>query len=46
MSNVRVAFANIIDRVPNTYNINERWFVKKMRSKNVNRIIAILLIIY
>jgi hypothetical protein len=32
MSDARVALANIVDRVPNTYNIIERWVVKKMRS--------------
>jgi hypothetical protein len=35
-----------VDRVPNIYNINEGWVVKKMRSKYANRIVAILLIIY
>jgi hypothetical protein len=46
MSNARVALANIADRVPNTYNTNERWVVKKMKSKYANRIVAILPIIY
>ncbi len=46
MSNARVALAEIVDRIPNTYNINEGWVVKKMRSKYFNRIVAILPIIY
>jgi hypothetical protein len=46
MSNAKVAFANIIDRIPNIYNPNEGWVVKKMRSKYVNKIVAILPIIY
>jgi hypothetical protein len=46
MTDAKVALANIADRVPNTYNINERWVVKKMRSKYANRIVAILLIVY
>jgi hypothetical protein len=29
MLDVRVALINIIDRVPDTYNINEGWVVKK-----------------
>ncbi len=41
-----VALVDIVDRVLNTYNTNERWFVKKMRLQYVNRIIAILPIIY
>ncbi len=46
MSNAKVALAKIIDRVPDTYNTNKGWVVKKMRSKYVNRIVAILPIIY
>jgi hypothetical protein len=46
MSNVRIALAEIVDRIPNTYNINEGWVVKKMRSKYFNIIVAILPIIY
>jgi hypothetical protein len=42
----RVALANIVDRVPNTYNTNERWVVKKMKLEYGNRIVAILPIIY
>jgi hypothetical protein len=38
--------ANIADRVPDTYNTNERWVVKKMQPFDVNRIIAIMPIIY
>ncbi len=32
MSNARVALAYIANRVLDTYNTNERWVVKKMRS--------------
>jgi hypothetical protein len=46
MSNARITLANIVDRVPDTYNTNEGWVVKKMRSKYVNRIATILPIIY
>jgi hypothetical protein len=46
MSNAEVTLANIIDRIPNTYNINERWVVKKMRLEYVHRIATILPIIY
>jgi hypothetical protein len=46
MSNVRVALANITDKVPNTYNTNEGWVVKKMRSEYANKTVAILSIIY
>jgi hypothetical protein len=46
MSNGRVALANITDKVPNSYNINEGWIVKKMKPKYVNRIATILPIIY
>jgi hypothetical protein len=46
MFDARVALVDIVDRVPNTYNTNEGWVVKKMRLQYVNRIIAILLIIY
>jgi hypothetical protein len=42
MSNARIALANIVDRVPNIYNTNEGWVVKKMRSKYL----SILPIIY
>jgi hypothetical protein len=42
MSDARVALANIVDRVPNIYNTNEGWVVKKMRSKYL----SILPIIY
>jgi hypothetical protein len=46
MFDARVALANIVDRVPNIYNTNERWVVKKTRLKYANRIVAILPIIY
>jgi hypothetical protein len=31
MSNAIVAIVDIVDRVPNTYNTNEGWVVKKMK---------------
>jgi len=46
MSNAKVALINIVDKVPNTYNTNEGWVVKKMKLEYVNRIVAILPIIY
>ncbi len=46
MFDARITLANIANRVPNTYNTNERWVVKKMKSKYANRIAAILPIIY
>jgi hypothetical protein len=46
MSDAGVTLTNIIDRIPNTYNTNERWVVKKMRSEYVHRIAAILPIVY
>jgi hypothetical protein len=46
MLDARIALANIADMVPNTYNTNEGWVVKKMKPKYVIRIIAILPIIY
>jgi hypothetical protein len=46
MSNAIIALINIADRVPNTYNTNEGWVVKKMKSKYVNIIVAILPNIY
>jgi hypothetical protein len=46
MSDAKVALAKIADRVINTYNTNEGWVVKKMRSKYANKIVAIWPIIY
>jgi len=46
MFDIKVTLANIVDRVPDTYNTNDRWVVKRMRSKYPNRIVAILPIIY
>jgi hypothetical protein len=46
MFNAKVALAEIIHRIPDTYNTNEGWVVKKMRSKYVNIIVAIFPIIY
>ncbi len=31
MSDARITLVDIVDRVPDTYNTNERWIVKKMR---------------
>jgi hypothetical protein len=42
MFDVKITLANIVDRVLNTYNTNDRWVVKRMRSKYPNRIVAIL----
>jgi len=39
MSDVKVALANIIDKVPNTYNTNERWVVKKIKSKYAHKLL-------
>jgi len=46
MSNVRITFAEIANRVLEIYNTNKRLVVKKMRSKHANIIVAILQIIY
>jgi hypothetical protein len=46
MLDAKVALVDIVDKVPYTYNTNEGWVVKKMRSRYANRIIAILPIIY
>jgi hypothetical protein len=46
MPNARVTLTNITHRVPNTYNTNEGWVVRKMKSKYVNIIVAIFPIIY
>jgi hypothetical protein len=46
MSNVRVALADITNKVLKTYNTNERWIVKKMELEYANRNATILLIIY
>jgi len=46
MSDVKVALAKVTDRVLDIYNNNERWVVKKMRSRYANRFAAILPIIY
>ncbi len=46
MSDVKVAMAYITNRVLDTYNTNEGWVVKKMKSEYANRIVAILPIIY
>jgi hypothetical protein len=46
MFDPRVALAKIADKELDTYNTNEGWVVKKMRSEYVNRIVVIMLIIY
>ncbi len=46
MFDVRVTLIEIIYRNFDTYNTNEGWVVKKMRSKYANRIIAIQPTIY
>jgi hypothetical protein len=46
MFNAKVTLTDITNRVFDTYNTNERWVVKKMRSEYANRIVAILPIIY
>jgi hypothetical protein len=46
MFNARIALAKIAIKVLDTYNTNEGWVVKKMRSEYANIIIAILPIIY
>jgi hypothetical protein len=46
MLNARVALANIADRVLDTYNTNERWVIRKMRSEYIKKIIANFPIIY
>jgi hypothetical protein len=45
MSNAKVALVNIADKVLDTYNTNERWVIKKMKSEYANKITTILLII-
>ncbi len=46
MFNVRVALAKIPNRIHDTYNTNEWWVVKKMRSEFTNKIATIMPIIY
>jgi hypothetical protein len=46
MLDARIALANIANKVLNTYNTNEGWVVKKMKSKYVKIIVVILSIIY
>jgi hypothetical protein len=46
MYDAGVALAEIVDKILNTYNTNEWWVVKKMKSEYANRIVAILSIIY
>jgi len=46
MSNAKITLAEISNRVLDTYNTNEGWVLKKMRSKYADRIATILPIIY
>jgi hypothetical protein len=46
MSNVKIILLDVADKVPCTYNTNERWVVEKVKPEYVNRIAAILPIIY
>jgi hypothetical protein len=46
MSNAKIVIIDIADKVPCTYDTNERWVVEKIKPKYVNRIVAILSIIY
>jgi hypothetical protein len=46
MFDAKVTLAKIVNRILDTYNTNEGWVVKKMRLEYVNRIVAIILIIY
>jgi hypothetical protein len=46
MSNVIVALVDIVERVPNIYNTDERCVVEKMILEYVNKIVAIFPIIY
>jgi hypothetical protein len=46
MFNAKVTLAYIVNRIPDTNNTKEGWVVKKMKSKYVNRIVAILPNIY
>ncbi len=46
MSNVKVALADITNRVLNTSNNNEGWIVTKMRLEYTNMMVVILPIIY
>jgi hypothetical protein len=46
MSDARVAFTEIANRVLDTYNTNKRLVVKKMKSKYANIIVALLPNIY
>ncbi len=41
-----VALVEIVDRVLDIYNTNERWVVKKMKLEYASIIVAIMLIIY
>jgi hypothetical protein len=46
MSNAKEALVDIVHRVPYIYNTNEGWVLKKMKLEYVNKIVAILPIIY
>ncbi len=42
----RIALENIVDRIPDIYNTNEGWVVKKMKLEYTNRIATNLPIMY
>jgi hypothetical protein len=46
MFNARVTLVKITYKMLEIYNTNERWVVKKMKSKYANRLVDILPIIY
>jgi hypothetical protein len=46
MFDARVTLVEIANKVLDTYNTNEGWVVKKMKSEYANRIATILPIIY
>jgi len=41
MFDARVALADLANKVPDTYNTNEGWVVKKMKSEHANRILPL-----
>ncbi len=46
MSDAKVALVDIANKVLDIYNTNERWVVKKMKPKYVNKIATNMPIIY
>ncbi len=45
MSDATLTLVDIANKILDTYNTNEGWVVKKMRSKQINKIVVILHII-